>query len=132
MSQIIKAFGAYPIDRSISDIGAVKLTLGILKNGDSLMMFPEGRRNKKFVASGIKPGAATIAFKAGVPILPVYIDGQYRLFGKTTVYFGNPVSPEKIGDVLKTAAQSGENKNRIITEFLYDIICGAKKVQEID
>ncbi len=127
LSQAVKYLGAFPIDRKISDLGAVRAAFTILKGGDGLMMFPEGRRNKEFMPQGVKPGAATIAYKAGVPILPVYIEGKFRIFGKIRIYYGKPVLPETIGDALKVAAADHENKNTIISTFLYDSIMGAKE-----
>jgi len=39
-----------------------------------------------------KSGAAMIASKAGVDILPVGICGEYRLFSRMTVRIGTPIS----------------------------------------
>ena len=126
LNSIVKAFGAFPIDRSTSDLGAVRASLSILKGGDGLMIFPEGRRNKRFLPEKVKPGALTIAAKANVPILPVYIKGKYRLFGKTEVFYGKPISPEILQEVLANASKDSENKNRIISSFLYDAILNAE------
>ena len=40
---------------------------------------------------------ALIALRAGVKVVPAYIDGPYRLFRKTRVVFGAPVSLEDLG-----------------------------------
>ncbi len=127
LNVIVKKLGAFPIDRSISDIGAVRTALSILKGGDAMMIFPEGRRNKEFLPEKILPGAAMIAYKSNVPILPVYIDGKYKLFGRTDVYYGKPVSPEEIGEMLKNAAENPETKNQTISNFLYGIIKGSSE-----
>ena len=125
LKSIITAFGAFPIDRSVSDLGAVRTTMSILKEGNALMMFPEGRRNKEFVAEKIKPGALTIAAKSGVSLLPVYIEGRFRLFSKVTVHYGKPVPAEELKAVVVEAAKDSENKNMIISQYLYDLIKGA-------
>ena len=127
LNTVVKKLGAFPIDRSISDIGAVRTALSILKGGDAMMIFPEGRRNKEFLPEKILPGAAMIAYKSNVPILPVYIDGKYKLFGRTDVYYGKPVSPEEIGEMLKNAAENPETKNQTISNFLYGIIKGSSE-----
>ena len=124
---LVKGLGAFPIDRSVSDIGAVRTALSILKGGGALMIFPEGRRNKEFLPEKVLQGAATIAYKANVPILPAYIDGKYRLFGRTDVYFGKPVSPEEIGEMLKNAALDPKTKNLTVSNFLYGIIKGSQE-----
>ncbi len=132
LSSVVKAFGAFPIDRSTSDLGAVRTTMAILKDGNPLVIFPEGRRNKEFVAENIKPGVVTIAAKAGVPILPAYIKGKYRLFGKTELFFGKPIPPEKLHEVIEHASADKENKNKILSRFLYDAITGAEGEVKVD
>ena len=132
LSSVVKFFGAFPIDRSTSDLGAVRATMSILKGGDALVIFPEGRRNKEFLPEKIKPGAVTIASKAGVPIMPVYIKGKYRLFGKTELFFGKPIPVEKLREVVETAAKDSENKNKILSRFLYDAIINAEGDCKVD
>ena len=132
ISSIVKYFGAFPIDRSTSDLGAVRATMSILKEGNALVIFPEGRRNKEFRPEGIKPGALSIAAKAGVPIMPVYIKGKYRLFGKTEVFFGKLISPEVLREVAENAAKDSENKNKILSRFLYDAIKQAEGDCNVD
>lgn len=51
----------------------------ILKNGHSLVIFPEGTRSKCSQLNEFKAGSFKLATKAGVPIVPVTIDGSYKL-----------------------------------------------------
>ena len=132
LCSIVKAFGAFPIDRSTSDLGAVRATMSILKEGHPLMIFPEGRRNKEFLPEKIKPGAVSIAAKAGVPIMPVYIKGKYRPFKRTEVFYGKPIPPEKLREVVENAAKDSENKNQILSRFLYDSIINAEGDCKVD
>jgi 1-acyl-sn-glycerol-3-phosphate acyltransferase len=85
---LFKYLGAYPIKRGAGDIAAIKVSLGLLKNGEILGIFPEGTRtrNKKKVKA--KPGAAMLALKAKVPILPVAIKRQGGFFSRIDVIFG--------------------------------------------
>lgn len=50
-----------------------------LKNGHPLVIFPEGTRSKGDVIGPFKSGAFHIARKAKVPIVPVCMDGTYKL-----------------------------------------------------
>lgn len=50
-----------------------------LKNGRSLTIFPEGTRSRGGPMHAFKSGAFRIAVKAGAPVVPVTIDGSYRL-----------------------------------------------------
>ena len=54
-----------------------------LESGQSMVIFPEGTRSKKRDISAFKPGSLKLAQKASVPILPVVVDGTYRIFEET-------------------------------------------------
>lgn len=57
-----------------------------LKNGRSLIMFPEGTRGKPGVISNFKKGIAYLLEKnPNVPIIPVYLDGFGRVLPKDTL-----------------------------------------------
>ena len=50
-----------------------------LKEGHSLCIFPEGTRSKSNNVGTFKKGSLKLALKSGVPIVPVTIDGAYRV-----------------------------------------------------
>ena len=89
---LIKHLGAFPVDRNKADIKAIKTALSILKNGDALLMFPEGKRVKSGESSDAKSGMIMLAHKTGASIVPVGINSDYKLFSKLTVTFGEAVS----------------------------------------
>lgn len=53
-----------------------------LKDGISIIMFPEGTRTKTGCVNGFKEGAMILAQQSGADILPVVIDGTFDAFGK--------------------------------------------------
>lgn len=59
---------------------AIKDGIEILKNGHSLVVFPEGTRSKCDKMSEFKAGSLTLATKSGVPIIPITIDGSHSMF----------------------------------------------------
>ena len=63
------------IDRYNADIGAIRATLRRLNQGQILTITPEGTRSKSGNLIQAKPGGIYLAWKAGVPILPVAITG---------------------------------------------------------
>lgn len=93
--KIISGLGAFPIRRGGGDVGAVKGAFKILNDGRVLLMFPEGHRMKNGKKGKAKPGAAMIAQRAKVPVVPMYISGQYKWMHKITVTIGNPISLEE-------------------------------------
>lgn len=79
------------VKRGKSDVGAVKTALKALKGNDKLLIFPEGTRHDE-IGEG-KTGAAMMAIRTGVPVLPVYISPERNLFKRTKVYIGQPYMP---------------------------------------
>lgn len=76
-----------------------------LKNGNSLVIFPEGTRSRGGEVKEFKKGSLKLGTKAGVPIVPVCISGTYRSLegnngkikkGKAKIVFGEAIYPEKL------------------------------------
>ncbi len=87
----LKSINVIPIKRGAADINAVKTSLKALKDGEVLGIFPTGTRERKNPNAQPKPGAAMIALKANVPIIPVHIEADYKPFSKVVVTAGKPV-----------------------------------------
>ena len=89
---LLKKLGAFPVERGKGDIGAIKNSMKLLRDGEMLLIFPEGTRVRNSEESRAKTGAVMIAHRSEVPIIPVYISGEYKWMRKITVKFGDPVS----------------------------------------
>jgi 1-acyl-sn-glycerol-3-phosphate acyltransferase len=63
------------IDRHNADIRAIRETLRRLKQGQIFVISPEGTRSRSGNLIEAKPGAIYMAWKAGVPVLPVAMTG---------------------------------------------------------
>jgi 1-acyl-sn-glycerol-3-phosphate acyltransferase len=94
---ILKHAGIIGIKRGKADVGAIKESLRVLKNGEKLLLFPEGTRVKEGQTGQAHTGAALFATRAHVPIVPIYISPKKRWFRKTEVIFGQPYEPEYEG-----------------------------------
>ena len=57
-----------------------------LSRGASVAIFPEGTRSKDGQIHRFKAGAFTLAKEAGVPILPVVLDGTQRVIGRNRLF----------------------------------------------
>ena len=86
-----KVFGIYPIKRDSADLGAIKLSLKLLKNNELLMLFPEATRHG--LEKGIKPknGAVILAIKSGKPVIPIGLQGNFKPFRKVKINIGKPI-----------------------------------------
>jgi len=94
----IRNFGSFPVHRGKLDRKAIRQAQQVLADGLALVMFAEGKRS---VGAQLQPafsGAALIAMRSGVPILPVGITGSEKLRGlswilhrpRITINIGRP------------------------------------------
>ncbi len=90
-ASFLDKLGAFPVDREESDLSAIKNALRVLKNENVLGIFPEGTRVKEVNLDNAKPGIALISIKSKAPIIPVYIEGNYKLFSKIKICFGRVI-----------------------------------------
>ena len=90
-AKFISALGAFPVDRQANDLSALRLSIAGLKEGKPLVIFPEGHRyDDTDTIHEIKQGAALIAMRAGVPIIPARIRTKYRPFERVNISVGAP------------------------------------------
>ena len=94
---ILGRAGVFGVDRGAADMKAVKTSLRFLKEGDKLLMFPEGTRVHEGEDIQAKAGAALFATRTGAPLLPVYIQSKKKLFRRNTVVIGEPYYPKYAG-----------------------------------
>lgn len=87
---LLQGLGVVPITRGSSDIGTLKAVISLMKNNEIIAVFPEGTRRIKDV-NDVKSGAVMFAIKGQVPILPVAIIGEYKLFGGIKIVYGKPI-----------------------------------------
>jgi len=87
---IILRAGTFSVDRSKTDITAIKTALNLLKQGEKIVIFPEGTRADEDFAVAAKTGAIRIAEKAGVPIVPVYIPRKKSIWRRIPIVIGTP------------------------------------------
>ena len=92
MRWIEKPFGLIRVDRNkTQDIESMKKSLKVLKDGEILGIFPEGTRNGLAKNVEVKSGVAYFTVKTGVKVIPVGINGNFKLFSKVTYNIGQPM-----------------------------------------
>jgi 1-acyl-sn-glycerol-3-phosphate acyltransferase len=79
---VLSALGGFPVVRGSADLEALKRCVDVLRRGEPLVLFPEGTRRSGPLVADLFDGAAFVAVKAGVPIVPVAISGTEESMGK--------------------------------------------------
>lgn len=76
VGSLLRAFQAIPTNRGGVDTASTKRAIALAKQGKFVGMFPEGRINRTCSPLlSIRPGAALVALRAGVPMIPIWIEG---------------------------------------------------------
>lgn len=88
-------FDAIPIKRDMQDIEAMKRCLKVLKKGELLGIFPEGTRKGMEKHMKAKNGAAFMAIKSNVKVIPIGIHGTFKPFSKVYINYGEPIDLSK-------------------------------------
>ncbi|MDO8746299.1 MAG: lysophospholipid acyltransferase family protein [Thermodesulfovibrionales bacterium] len=128
----VKTF-SFPVDRDTPQPSTIKEAVRRLKNGELIVMFPEGGRSRDGSLLDAKRGTGLIAALSGAKVVPAYIDGTdtalpagAKLIRRSSIriIFGNPIetSPygggresgrdfqERIGNDIMEAIRSLKNK----------------------
>lgn len=98
---------AFPVSRGEPDRGAITTATSLLESGELVGVFPEGTRAEDGADElrSAQGGAAFIALRAGVPVVPVAFLGTDRVWprgkrfprlARVTVTYGTPIDPKAI------------------------------------
>lgn len=120
---LVGLMGAFPVDRAGNDVGAIKKSVAMVKDGQSMGIFPQGHRYPKVDprTTPTKNGAALITAKAEADVVPVYIvrkNNTHKLFRRTLVIIGKPIPFEEFG---YDSEESGAYAK--MTATIFDRIC---------
>lgn len=113
---LLSAMGAFPVTRGTADREALKRCIAVLEMGEPLVLFPEGTRQSGPTVMPLFDGAAYVAVKAGVPIIPLGIGGSEKVMpkGKKMIYpkkcvlvIGEPIiaAVDESGRVARSAVK---------------------------
>jgi long-chain acyl-CoA synthetase len=122
MVQLAKLINVVPIDPDTNLLRAMRAAVAGLSARKILTIYPEGQRSFDGKLLEFKKGAAILATELRLPIVPVALDGPYRIwprnswrfhFTRINVTFGKPIDPQEV-----TAGATGEAAYERLTEVL--------------
>ncbi|MFO0016841.1 MAG: lysophospholipid acyltransferase family protein [Synechococcaceae cyanobacterium] len=128
LGPLIRALGAYPVVRGGSDREAIRVASDRLAHGWAVGVFLDGTRQSDGRVHDPQPGAALLAARAGVPLLPVAILGSHRALGRGQrllrparihIRIGSLIDPppsRRRADLEATTRLAQEQINRLLDE----------------
>lgn len=99
-----------PVEQDAPDRRALRLSIKKLRDGDILVIFPEGTRSEHGKLRSFQLGPAMIAVEAQVPIIPCGLAGFYKAWpmeapipkpANVAIVFGKPFMPELSSDATR-------------------------------
>ncbi len=132
LGSFLRAMGGFPVERAMTDRLALRLSEEVLRNGEPLVVFPEGTRQEGPIVQPLKEGAAFLACRAEVPIIPVGLGGAERAMpkgaryvkpSKVTIIVGEPIYPPERAEgerVKRSAVRSLSDELRERLQDLFD------------
>lgn len=99
---VFSALGGFPVHRGVADREALRRCMAVIEGGEPLVVFPEGTRQSGPLVQTLFEGAAYVAARTGVPIVPVGIGGSEAAMPKGSklvrpvkvrVVIGPPIPP---------------------------------------
>lgn len=126
-----------PVNRDGNDVRALMSAIKYLKNGESVVIFPEGTRNKtEDIFLPFKSGAAALSIKTKTPIIPMIQVKKFKAFRKVHVLYGEPFEFSEFYDKKLTdedIAECDERLRQIMLDMyheLEEILSKKKKKQK--
>ena len=126
LSSILRALGAYPVNRGAGDLGAIHKTVDLLNDGHCVGIFPQGTRcrGKALEDTKFKNGAALVLSKTNVPVLPVRVkvkNNKWYPFRKIEIVIGEKIEV----DLLKIDPEKNKSEEMArITNVIFERIKG--------
>ena len=126
--RIIDLLGAFPVHRDATDREAFRRCVEIIEGGEPLVLFPEGTRCSGPTVSELREGAAYLAARTDVPIVPVGIGGSEMALPKGTRFprpvkihlvVGEPLSVKAASD-RSSGTGSGRRGDRLSRRELHE------------
>jgi 1-acyl-sn-glycerol-3-phosphate acyltransferase len=96
---------------------SLETAAGKIKNGTSVIIFPEGTRSNDGHLLKFRMGGIIMALKSGVPILPVTVNGSRFVLPKNTLALMPGKIEVVVGDVIDASTYDENNKNELMEKI---------------
>jgi 1-acyl-sn-glycerol-3-phosphate acyltransferase len=100
-AKLLDALGAFPVHRGSADREALRRTIAVVETGEPVVIFPEGTRQEGPIVQPLFEGAAYVATRTGVPILPIGIGGSQKAMPRGSKFIHPAKIHVVVGPVLR-------------------------------
>ncbi len=119
LGRAMRATGYIPIDRSDrrKAFDILNRAARMVRDGTSIVIFPEGTRSPDGVLQDFKKGGFILAIKSQQPIVPISISGSYRVLPKKGGWMLNPGTMHiTVGVPIPTEGATTQDRDRLMSE----------------
>ena len=85
---LIRSLNAFPLKRGAVDPAALRHGVRILRDGDVLLLFPEGTRTSTGEIAAVRPGFLSILKRTRAALIPAVVEGAYQAWPRDRKLFG--------------------------------------------
>lgn len=111
---LMRGLYAFPVNRKQADMASLKQAMAVLEKGRVFGIFPEGRRSVTGELDELERGAAFLALRCRVPIIPIYSDPRTYRKLRANMIVGEPMDASAIA-----AAHKGRSVD-VVTQAIAD------------
>lgn len=122
LGQAIRAYGAYPVKRGSADRSAIRAAMAQLEAGWAVGIFLQGTRTPDARIPAPKLGAAMIAAKMQVPLLPVSLWGTQAIIHKGAKFPRSVPVTVRIGEAITPPTSGDRAELEAVTQRCVDVI----------
>lgn len=126
LGQVIRALGAFPVERGQADRKSLRLALELLGRGRIVCLFPEGTRGNGGPMRAWQVGVAMLAHHAGVPIVPAALTGTRNLLEDRAQKPARRPIRVRFGPALPFESLTGSSRERLkkVQESVHQLLDG--------
>ncbi|MCX6970542.1 MAG: lysophospholipid acyltransferase family protein [Verrucomicrobia bacterium] len=122
---LFPAMNVIPVERDGNDMSALREVIKKIKEGNGVVLFPEGTRSKDGNIQPARAGIGLVIAKTGAPVLPMRIFGAYDAFPKNAKGLHFPQITVVIGEPIHFSRKDMASATRETYQMLSDRVMEA-------
>lgn len=122
---LFPAMNVIPVERDGNDMSALREVIKKVKEGNAVLLFPEGTRSLDGDLQPARAGIGLVIAKTGAPVLPMRIFGAYEAFPKNARRFQLSQISVVIGEPIHFSAEEISNSSRETYQLLSNRVMDA-------